>query len=128
MTIWRLVATFFYLGKLPFAPGSWGSLGALIIWIFLPLSYSLQLMVITILFSIGIVSSKKISNDLNWKLKTSFENLGVRFLKPQKLEKSGYKSDETGKGACTRVYVRQTRSPRQPTIGRECKCKFMRVV
>ena len=32
MTLWQFVATFFYLGKLPVAPGTWGSLGALILW------------------------------------------------------------------------------------------------
>ena len=61
MTMWQFTATFFYLGKLPFAPGSWGSLGALILWSFLPLSYFLQLMAIIILFSVGIISSKKIA-------------------------------------------------------------------
>ena len=59
--MWHFAATFFYLGKLPFAPGSWGSLGALILWSFLPLSYFLQLMAIIILFSVGIISSKKIA-------------------------------------------------------------------
>ena len=49
--MWQFAATFFYLGKLPFAPGTWGSLGALIVWSFLPLSYFLQLMTIIILFS-----------------------------------------------------------------------------
>jgi len=59
--MWQFAATFFYLGKLPFAPGSWGSLGALILWIFLPSSYLLQMMMIIILFSIGVISSKKIA-------------------------------------------------------------------
>ena len=59
--MWHFAATFFYLGKLPFAPGSWGSLGALILWSILPLSYFLQLMAIIILFSVGIISSKIIA-------------------------------------------------------------------
>ena len=63
--MWQFAATFFYLGKLPFAPGSWGSLGALILWIFLPLSFPLQLMVIIILFSVGVIASKKTAESMN---------------------------------------------------------------
>ena len=63
--MWQFAATFLYIGKLPFAPGSWGSLGALILWIFLPLSHSLQLIAIIILFSIGVISSKKMADSLN---------------------------------------------------------------
>ena len=65
MNLWQFAATFFYLGKLPFAPGSWGSLGALLLWIFLPLYYPLQLIVIIILFCIGVISSKKIADIMN---------------------------------------------------------------
>ena len=63
--MWQFVATFFYLGKLPYAPGSWGSLGALILWIFLPSSYLLQMIMIIILFSIGVISSKKMAAAMN---------------------------------------------------------------
>ena len=63
--MWQFAATFFYLGKLPFAPGSWGSLGALILWIFLPFSYLLQMFMIIILFSIGVLSSKKMAAAMN---------------------------------------------------------------
>ena len=63
--MWQLTATFFYLGKFPFAPGSWGSLGALILWIFLPSSYLLQMIMIIILFSIGVISSKKMASAMN---------------------------------------------------------------
>ena len=63
--MWQFAATFFYLGKLPFAPGSWGSLGALILWIFLPLSYPLQLIIIIILFALGVISSKKTADSMN---------------------------------------------------------------
>ena len=61
MTIWRFVATFFYLGKLPFAPGSWGSLGALLLWLLLPVTFSIHLTVIVILFVLGIYSSNKMA-------------------------------------------------------------------
>ena len=61
MTVWRFVATFFYLGKLPFAPGSWGSLGALLLWLLLPVTFSVHLTVIVILFVLGIYSSNKMA-------------------------------------------------------------------
>ena len=64
MTIWRFSATFFYLGKLPFAPGSWGSLGALVLWLFLPLSFVVHLAAIVILFILGVYSSNKVAEDL----------------------------------------------------------------
>ena len=62
MTVWRFVATFFYLGKLPFAPGSWGSLGALLLWLLLPVTFSIHLTIIVILFVMGIYSSNKMAN------------------------------------------------------------------
>ena len=61
MIVWRFVATFFYLGKLPFAPGSWGSLGALLLWLLLPVTFSIHLTVIVILFILGIYSSSKMA-------------------------------------------------------------------
>ena len=61
MTVWRFVATFFYLGKLPFAPGSWGSLGALLLWLLLPVTFSVHLTVIVILFILGVYSSNKMA-------------------------------------------------------------------
>ena len=63
--MWQFAATFFYLGKLPFAPGSWGSLGAMCLWIFIPSSYLLQMIMIIILFSIGVISSKKMAAAMN---------------------------------------------------------------
>ena len=63
--MWQFAATFLYLGKLPLAPGSWGSLGALILWVFLPSSYLLQMIMIIILFSIGVISSKKMAAAMN---------------------------------------------------------------
>ena len=60
MTIWRFVASFFYLGKLPLAPGSWGSLGALLLWLFLPVTFLVHLSVILILFIVGVYSSNKV--------------------------------------------------------------------
>jgi len=65
MTLWRFVATFFYLGKLPIAPGTWGSLGALIVWLFLPITISVHLSVILILFIFGVYSSHRVAKYLN---------------------------------------------------------------
>ena len=65
MTIWRFVATFFYLGKLPFAPGSWGSLGALLLWLLLPVAFSIHLSIIVILFVLGVYSSNKMAKYLD---------------------------------------------------------------
>ena len=61
MTVWRFAATFFSLGKLPFAPGSWGSLGALLLWLLLPISFSIHLSVIVFLFILGVYSSDKMA-------------------------------------------------------------------
>ena len=61
MTVWRFAATFFYLGKIPVAPGSFGSLGALLLWLLLPVSFSIQLSVIVFLFALGVYSSDKMA-------------------------------------------------------------------
>ena len=65
MIIWRFVATFFYLGKLPFAPGSWGSLGALLLWLLLPVTFAVHLSVIIILFVLGVYSSSRMAKYLD---------------------------------------------------------------
>jgi len=64
MNLWRFVATFFYLGKLPIAPGTWGSLGALFLWLFLPITTFVHLSVILILFVMGVYSSHKVAKYL----------------------------------------------------------------
>lgn len=64
MTLWRIAATFFFLGKLPIAPGTWGSLGALILWLVLPVTTSIHLSVILILFVLGVYSSHKVAKYL----------------------------------------------------------------
>ena len=62
--MWQFAATFFYLGKLPFSPGSWGSLGALLLWLLLPVTFSIHFSVIIILFVLGVYSSNKMAEDL----------------------------------------------------------------
>ena len=64
MTLWRFAATFFYLGKLPIAPGTWGSLGALFLWMFLPITTPVHLSVILTLFVLGVYSSQKVAKYL----------------------------------------------------------------
>ena len=64
MTPWRIAATFFYLGKLPIAPGTWGSLGALFLWLFLPITTPVHLSVILTLFVLGVYSSHKVAKYL----------------------------------------------------------------
>ena len=61
MIVWRFAATLFYLGKLPIAPGTWGSMGALILWLFLPVTTSVHLSVILVLFILGVYSSHKVA-------------------------------------------------------------------
>ena len=64
MIIWRAAATCFYLGKLPIAPGSFGSLVTLLLWFFLPISYLVHSSVILILFILGVHASKMVAEDL----------------------------------------------------------------
>ena len=63
--MWQFAATFFYLGKLPFSPGSWGSLGALLLWLLLPVTFSIHLSVIIILFVLGVYSSSRMAKYLD---------------------------------------------------------------
>ena len=63
--MWQFVATFCFLGKLPYAPGTWGSLGALILWMLLPYTFFIHFIVIIALFILGVISSQKISHHLN---------------------------------------------------------------
>ena len=64
MTVQKAMATCFYLGRLPFAPGSWGSLGALVLWFFLPVDFLIHSIVILILFIIGVYTSKIVAEEL----------------------------------------------------------------
>ena len=52
----NLISTFFYLGKLPLAPGTWGSCGALLVWTFIPESLFLRSMILVITLIIGFIS------------------------------------------------------------------------
>ena len=61
----KIVATCFGIGRLPIAPGTWGSLFGLLIWIFIPLNYFIQTLIIFVLFFLGIYVSKIVSKQLN---------------------------------------------------------------
>ena len=49
----NLISTFFYLGKLPKAPGTWGSLGALLVWTFIPEDFFFRIIVLMITLILG---------------------------------------------------------------------------
>ncbi len=51
-----LISTFFYLGKLPKAPGTWGSLGALLVWSFIPESLFFRFILISLTLIIGFIA------------------------------------------------------------------------
>ncbi len=51
-----LISTFFYLGKLPKAPGTWGSLGALLVWSFIPESLFFRIILLSLTLIIGFIA------------------------------------------------------------------------
>ena len=51
----NLISTFFYLGKLPKAPGTWGSLGALFVWSLIPESLLFRFTLLVITLIIGFI-------------------------------------------------------------------------
>ena len=60
-----LFSTLFYIGKIPFMPGTMGSLGALIIWYFIPLNPYIQIPMIFIVFAFGMCVSSIMIEELN---------------------------------------------------------------
>ena len=65
MSGWYIAATLFYLGKLPFTPGSWGSLAGLVIWLLLPLNFTIQFSAILLILFFGVYASNKVATELN---------------------------------------------------------------
>ena len=51
-----LISTFFCLGKLPKAPGTWGSLGALLVWSFIPESLFFRFILLSLTLIIGFIA------------------------------------------------------------------------
>ena len=54
----QLICTFFLMGKLPKIPGTWGSLGALIIWVFIPFDLIIRLSLIIVATVLGYIFIK----------------------------------------------------------------------
>tara|TARA_B100000029_G_scaffold493524_2_gene556156 strand:- start:1458 stop:1898 length:441 start_codon:yes stop_codon:yes gene_type:complete len=67
MINWQIIASLFYIGRLPYAPGSWCSLIILLFFSILPLNIFLQLGIIFSLITIGFISSNIVSDQLNEK-------------------------------------------------------------
>lgn len=68
MTIFtKLFSTFFYIGYLPLAPGTWGSLAAAAVWWIIPSNVFLQLFLIICIVWAGIFFSGKESQRTNEK-------------------------------------------------------------
>ena len=67
MNFWHIASTCFYLGKIPIAPGTMASLATLLIWSLIPLNYFNQIIILIILFTIGIISSKIVAKEMNEK-------------------------------------------------------------
>ena len=54
--LFNLISTFFYLGKLPKAPGTWGSLGALLVWSLIPETLLFRSVVLVITLIVGFIA------------------------------------------------------------------------
>ena len=59
MNLWYSAATLFFIGRTPIAPGFAGSLLTLIIWLFLPMNWIVQGLVVIFLIVFGIIASGK---------------------------------------------------------------------
>lgn len=59
--IYRILATFGFIGYIPFAPGTWGTAAGLIVWFLLPWHFFwFNLMLVTVTFFIGIFATEYI--------------------------------------------------------------------
>ncbi|MFH1213570.1 MAG: phosphatidylglycerophosphatase A [Candidatus Neomarinimicrobiota bacterium] len=59
--IYRIIATFGFIGYIPFAPGTWGTAAGLVVWFLLPWhSFVFHLILIVLTFFIGIFASEYI--------------------------------------------------------------------
>jgi phosphatidylglycerophosphatase A len=57
MNLWYSAATLFSIGKAPIAPGFAGSLATLILWLFLPMNWVIQGIIIIFLVIFGVFAS-----------------------------------------------------------------------
>ncbi len=59
--IYRIVATFGFIGYIPFAPGTWGTAAGLVVWFLIPWhAFWLNLALVTFFFFLGIFASEYI--------------------------------------------------------------------
>ena len=56
----NLITTFFYLGRLPIAPGTWGSMGALLVWYLIPVNYLLRILILIVTCIIGYIACEAV--------------------------------------------------------------------
>ena len=56
----NLITTFFYLGRLPIAPGTWGSMGALLVWCLIPVNFLLRILILTVTCIIGYIACEAV--------------------------------------------------------------------
>jgi len=55
-SLYNLISTFFYLGRLPKAPGTWGSLGALVVWSLIPESIVIRVGFLLMALIVGFIA------------------------------------------------------------------------
>ena len=65
MNWWKLASTFFLIGKIPYAPGTFSSLICLLIWFFFPVPLVIQSIIIFSIIIIGLFSSYKMIKETN---------------------------------------------------------------
>ena len=63
----KAIATFFFLGYLPFMPGTWGSLGGVVVYLLVRHNIYLFLSVFAALFSLGLYACGKAEDILGGK-------------------------------------------------------------
>ena len=63
----KLISTFFFVGKLPKAPGTWGSLFAALIWWYIPLGNYAQITIIIFVTILGTYSAESYSRRISKK-------------------------------------------------------------
>lgn len=64
--VYYWIATVFFIGHLPLAPGTWGSAASLLIWYFIPeMNMIVFSSIIIILFILGLISAKKVAEHEN---------------------------------------------------------------
>ncbi len=66
--LYNFIATFFGIGYIPIAPGTWGSFFAIILWFLIPVqSVFIRILLIVIVFIIGLITSNKIVSNTTEK-------------------------------------------------------------